>query len=315
MKVYYGLRSLRRPLRNPIVTIGAFDGIHKAHRFILRQVIQRARQLRGSSVLLTFDPHPSTILHPERPFSALTCIEHRLYLLSALGLDACMVLKFTRRFSLLSAGDFIQEVLVKKLGVRELWVGSDYVFGKNREGNIRLLRDYGKRYGFGVREIPEIKFLGRRTSSTQIRIWVAQGKLKEASLSLGRPYSLYGKVVKGCGRGRLLGFPTANLKPYHEAIPPRGVYVVKVFLHRGQFGKRPQYLGILNIGNRPTFGRNRATTLEVHLLGFQGDLYGRKIEVSFLKRLRPERKFSNKEALVSQIRRDTEAARSNSSRS
>ena len=311
MKVFYGLHSLRRPLRRPIVTIGAFDGIHKAHQFILRRIIRRAKSLGGTSVLLTFDPHPSKVLHPERPFSALTCIEHRLHLLSRLGLDTCVVLKFTRRFSLLSADTFIQKVLVRKLGVRELWIGFDYVFGKNREGNSRLLREYGKRYGFKVLKIPEMKFLGRRTSSTQIRKLIAEGELRKASLFLGRPYSLYGKVVRGSGRGHRLGYPTANLKPYHEAIPPKGVYAVKVFLSSGEKG----YLGILNIGNRPTFHEHKAVTIEVHLLDFQGDLYGRKIEVSFLKRLRPERRFVDEKALVSQIRRDEEAARSNSSRS
>jgi len=305
MKVFYGLKGMTHSFRRTVVTIGAFDGIHRAHQLILRRVIQRARRLHGTSALLTFDPHPLKVLQPDRSFFALTCIEHRLHLLSHLGLDSCVVLKFSKRFSRLSAEAFIEEILVKKLKVREIWVGFNYVFGKNREGTIRLLQEYGRQYGFSVKKIPEIRMSGKRFSSTKIRQLIAKGKLTEASLFLGRPYSLYGKVVRGSGRGRRLGYPTANLKPYHEALPPRGVYGVKAFLSPNKKG----YLGLLNIGRRPTFGKNRTLTIEVHLLDFQGDLYGRKMEVAFLKRLRPERKFPNEETLVEKIRRDEAVVR------
>lgn len=304
MKIYDNPQAIRHLFHRAIVTIGAFDGVHRAHQLILRRIVQRARALKGTSVLLTFDPHPLEVLKPHRPFVALTCIEHRLHLLSRLGLDACVVLKFTKRFSYLSAGHFIEKILVKLLGAKEIWVGFDYVFGRNREGNVALLRRYGKRYGFRVRRIPEVKIRGRSLSSTRIRALVTEGNLKEASLFLGRPYSLYGKVVKGRGRGRNLGYPTANLLPYHEAIPPKGVYVVKAFVEDSR-----GYLGIMNIGSRPTFEKGKSLVLEVHLLDFRGNLYGKKMEVRFLKRIRPEKKFSTPEALLERIRQDETAAR------
>ena len=306
MKIFHGLHTLHQhPFPRSIVTIGSFDGIHRAHQLILRRVIQRARRLHGTSVLLTFDPHPLKILQPRRPFFALTCIEHRLRLLSRFGLDACVVIPFSKSFSRLSAGDFIEKILVRKLKVKELWVGFDYVFGRNREGTIQLLKEYGKRFGFEVVRIPPVKMGGKRFSSTQIRGLIAKGKLAEAARCLGRPYSLYGKVVRGSGRGRHLGFPTANLKPYHEAIPPKGVYGVTASPSSG--GK--SYLGILNIGTRPTFEKKEKVVIEVHLLDFQGNLYGKKMEVTFLKRIRPERKFPTKEALMERIRRDEKMAR------
>ncbi|MBI4435959.1 MAG: bifunctional riboflavin kinase/FAD synthetase [Candidatus Omnitrophica bacterium] len=305
MNVFFGLRHIQRPFRRPIVTLGAFDGIHLAHRFILHRIIQKARRVKGTSLLVTFDPHPLKILRPDRPFSSLTCIEHRLKILSELGLDTCVVLRFTKQFSRLSAKAFIEEILVGKLGISELWVGFNYAFGRDREGNIQLLKEYGKRYGFRVRQIPEVKMGKKRFSSTKIRTLIARGDLTTASHFLGRPYSLYGKVVKGSGRGKWLGYPTANLKPYHEAIPPKGVYGVKVFLPH----KRKGYTGILNIGHRPTFEKRSPLTLEVHLLDFRGDLYGRKIEVAFLKKIRSERLFSTKEALLQRIRCDEDIAR------
>jgi len=305
MKVFRGLERIQRPFRRPIVTIGAFDGLHLAHQCILRKIIQRARAVKGTAVLLTFHPHPLKVLRPDRPFSSLTCIEHRLRLLSRLGLDACVVLSFTKRFSRLSARDFIEKILVRKLGISELWVGFNYAFGRDREGNIQLLEAYGKRYRFKVRQIPEVRIGKKRFSSTRIRALIAKGDLAKASHFLGRPYSLYGKVIHGRGRGRTLGYPTANLKPYHEAIPPKGVYGVRVFLPPGRLWQP----GILNIGNRPTFEKKSPLTLEVHLLDFRGDLYGRKIEVAFLKRIRPERTFPTKEALLQRIRRDERIAR------
>ena len=306
MKIFHGLRTIRQhPFQRSIITVGAFDGIHRAHQLILQKVIQRARRLHGTSVLLTFDPHPLKILQPHRPFFALTCIEHRLRLLSRFGLDVCVVIKFSKSFSRLSAGDFVEKILVRTLKVKELWVGFDYVFGRDREGNIALLKEYGRRFGFKVVRIPPVKMGGERFSSTQIRGLIAKGKLADAARCLGRPYSLYGKVVKGSGRGRRLGFPTANLKPYHEAIPPKGVYGVAASLSSD--GK--SYFGILNIGTRPTFEKKEKVVIEVHLLDFRGDLYGRRMEVTFLKRIRPERKFSTKEALIERIRRDEKMAR------
>lgn len=305
MKVFHGLRAIRHPFPRAVVTIGAFDGIHRAHQLILRRVVRQAKKIRGTSVLLTFNPHPIQVLHPHRPFFSLTCIEHRLRLLSRLRLDVCVVVPFSKPFSCLSAEEFIERILVKKLKVKELWIGFDYVFGRNREGTIGLLKEYGRRFGFRVIAIPEIKMKGRRFSSTQIRKWVAKGRLTEAARFLGRPYSLYGKVVKGAGRGKKLGYPTANLKPYHEALPPSGVYGVRASF--SQDGKN--YLGILNIGTRPTFEKKGKVVMEVHLLDFQGNLYGKKMEVVFLKRIRPERRFATVKALVERIKSDEKAAR------
>jgi len=300
MKVFMGLRSIRHPLQHPVITLGAFDGIHRAHQRLLKRVIGRARRLQGEAVLVTFDPHPLKVLKPELPFFALTCIEDRLRLLRALGLDACVVVKFTKAFSRLSAEDFIRKVLVGKLGVRELWVGYNYVFGKGREGNIHLLRRFGKRFGFVVRVLPEVKIGGEKFSSTRIRKLIAKGKLQEASFLLGRPYTLLGKVISGRGRGKRLGYPTANLKPFHSVGLPRGVYAVKASFPPSQ----KAYIGLVNIGLRPTFEQRKNQVVEVHLLDFKGDLYGRKVKVLFLERIRHERKFPTKKALIRRIQLD-----------
>lgn len=307
MKVFYGFKTLRHFFPRAVVTIGAFDGVHLAHRAILRRIIRRARRLQGTSLLVTFDPHPLQVLRPDQPFLALTCIEHRIQILSSLGLGACVVIRFTRRFSRLSAKDFIKKVLIQKLRVKELWVGFDYVFGRNREGTLKLLREYGRRYGFRVQKISEVRLGGKSISSTHIRKLVTQGKLAEASRLLGRPYSLYGKVIRGRGVGKRLGYPTANIEPYHEAIPPGGVYGVQVRVRKK--GSSREYWGLLNIGRRPTLGRKGSLSIEVHLLDFEGNLYGRKIEVLFLKRIRPEKKFPDENALIERIRRDERVVR------
>jgi len=298
MKILYRLSDLRGTLRRPVVTLGAFDGIHLAHQTILRSVIRRARKIHGTSVVLTFHPHPLQVLRPDISFSSLTCIEHRLRLLSRLGLDLCVVLRFSKRFSRVSAEDFIKRILVRRLGVREVWAGFNYAFGRDRRGSVQLLKAYGRRYHFRVKVIPEIKAGGRRISSTQIRQRIAKGNLDGAARLLGRPYSLYGKVVKGKGRGKRLGYPTANLCPYHEAILPKGVYAVWASV--GAKG----YLGILNIGTRPTFETKPKVIPEVHLLDFRGNLYGKKMEVFFLKKIRKEKKFLTQEALVRRIQKD-----------
>ncbi len=307
MKVFYGLEALRKPLPKTVATIGAFDGLHRAHQKILKRLIRRARRIGGNSLLITFHPHPVKVLRPKQPFAALTCIEHRLQILAGVGLDACLVLRFTKSFSRLSAEAFIRKILVEKIRIRELWVGFDYVFGRNRRGTIPLLKALGRQYGFRVKVIPEIKFGRKRYSSTAIRNFVSQGRLKEAARLLGRPYALYGKVVRGKGRGRSLGYPTANLKPLHEAVPPKGVYVVRARTFPGASSRG--VLGLMNIGNRPTFERNKELVLEVHLLDFKGKLYGKKMEVHFLSRLRSERLFQSRQALIAQIRRDESAAR------
>ncbi|MFH1858110.1 MAG: bifunctional riboflavin kinase/FAD synthetase [Candidatus Omnitrophota bacterium] len=307
MKVFYGLHALRRPFPRPVVTLGAFDGIHRAHQSLLRRIIQRSHRLGGTSILLTFHPHPVKVLKPRTSFTALTCLPHRLKLLDSLGLDVCVVIPFTKHLSRLSASSFIKKFLVEKLRIRELWVGFDYVFGKGRRGNFRLLKKQGRRYGFAVRRLAEMKYRGTLYSSTRIRTLVAKGNLAEATRFLGRPHSLYGTVVRGRGRGKRLGCPTANLRPCHDAIPPRGVYAVTAFL-QGKKRARP-YLGILNIGYRPTFEKRKAQVIEVHLLDYRGTLYGKKMEVSFLKRIRPEKKFKSAEALMTRIRCDERAAR------
>jgi riboflavin kinase/FMN adenylyltransferase len=287
-----------------VVTIGNFDGVHLGHRAILARVLQRARELDAQAVAITFEPHPLKVLRPEMNLPLLTTGDQKLALLAACGLDAVVVLPFTLELAALPARDFVRQYFGERLQVREVVVGHDYRFGRGREGDIDLLREMGQQHGFTVQVVWAVEAEGAVVSSSLIRALLRLGKVAEAARLLGRPYGVGGQVVRGKGRGaKLLGVPTANLRPANELLPASGIYAVRV--RRGA-----QTLpGVANIGTCPTFD-NQELSLEVHLLEFSsGELYGENLEVRFVSRLREERRFSSIEALAAQIRADIDQAR------
>ncbi|MFZ5447974.1 MAG: bifunctional riboflavin kinase/FAD synthetase [Thermodesulfobacteriota bacterium] len=286
-----------------VATIGNFDGVHLGHQAILDRVRRRASELGGKAVAITFNPHPVKVLRPEVNLPLLTTQDQKLKLLAAAGLDAVVVLPFSREFAALSARDFVRQYFCERLRAREVVVGHDYCFGRGREGNIDLLKEMGAVHGFTVQVVWAVEVQGAVVSSSLIRAMLRLGKVTEAGRLLGRPYEVAGRVVQGKGRGaKLLGVPTANLLTPNELLPACGIYAVWV---RRDDATIP---GVANIGTCPTFN-NSELSLEVHLMEFSGDLYGESLEVQFVARLREEQRFPSIEALGTQIRADIDAAR------
>ena len=301
--VFYDLPAGKAPLARTVVTIGNFDGVHLGHRVILGRVVQRARELGGKAVAVTFDPHPLKLLRPEMNLPLLTTPEQKLNLLAGCGLDAVVVLPFSPEFAALRAREFVTQYFCERLRVREVVIGHDYCFGRGREGNIDLLKEMGTGCGFTVQVVWAVEAEGAVVSSSLIRAMLRLGKVDEAGRLLGRPYGVSGQVVRGKGRGaKLLGVPTANIRPVNELVPAQGIYAVRV--HRGA----ETLPGVANIGTCPTF-ENCEFSLEVHLFDFSQDLYGEDLGVDFVARLREERRFSSIEALAAQIHEDIAVAR------
>lgn len=303
MRVIYDLPAGASPFAGTVVTIGNFDGVHLGHRAILSLVCRRARELGSEAVALTFEPHPLKLLRPEMDLPLLTTPAQKLELLRESGLDAVVVLPFTREFAALGAREFVLGYFCERLQVREVVIGPDYGFGRGREGNVQLLRELGGVCGFGVRVVGAVEFDKAVVSSSLIRALLRLGKVAEARRLLGRPYGVEGQVIRGQGRGaKLLKVPTANIQPFNELLPASGIYAVRV--HRGA----AVLPGVANIGRCPTFDGGEFS-LEVHLLAFDGDLYGEELGVDFVARLREERRFPSIEALATQIHADIAAAR------
>ncbi|MDA0667730.1 MAG: bifunctional riboflavin kinase/FAD synthetase [Planctomycetota bacterium] len=288
-----------------VATVGVFDGVHLGHFHVLREVVGRAKKSGMHAVMVTFDDHPKSVLIGRAP-ATVTSLEHRLLLFRRAGIDATLVLRFTPELRELSAQDFTHKYLLDGLGLRELVFGFDSKFGKNRSGNPESLRPLSEALGFAITEVPPLKLHGRAISSTFIREAVQLGDLENAALMLGRPISVLGTVVPGDQRGRELGFPTANLDLHHVLHPPHGVYAGLVRLPGST---KPELLpAVINIGIRPTF-EGRAEKVEVHLIDFDGDLYGQDLEVYFLQSIREEATFENAVALGAQIQADLADAR------
>ena len=303
MKVYRGFQDPALHPRKRCVAIGIFDGVHRAHQLILRKTMQRARETGALSTVLTFDPHPVKILSGNKKNPPiLMSLEHRLQKMKFLGLDEAVVVNFNKRFSRISREDFLWKYLLKKMGMIFLAIGHDFRFGKNALGDAVFLSKEAGKAGFKIEVFKPLKDRKSVISSTRIRHLVESGRLDEAGRMLGRPVSIYGTVVKGKGRGRKLGFPTANVDPHHETLPPQGVYAVT-----GQWGKRPLF-GVLHLGQRPTFGEKQKT-VEVHWLDWKANLYGRDLEVFFVKKIRPIQRFSSALDLKSVIQKDIQSAR------
>jgi riboflavin kinase/FMN adenylyltransferase len=303
MPIIYDLNELTEPLRNPVLTIGNFDGVHMGHLALFDKVMERAEAIHGQSVVMTFDPHPIKVMKPGNGPPLITPIEQKLELISNTGIDVIICLAFTPEFASMSAEDFVQNILVNRLGVREIVVGYDYTFGHKRQGDVSLLRKMGDKLGFEVHVTGPIHLDDAVVSSTSIRKLVQQGNLVDAKKFLGRDYQICGTVVKGKGRGgKLLGFPTANLKPVDELIPKRGVYAVTVRIDD------KNYCGVANIGYNPTFGDD-ALSVETHVLDFSENIVGRMIKVKFIQRLRDEETFGDVKELSDRIAQDIDQAR------
>jgi riboflavin kinase/FMN adenylyltransferase len=304
MEILSGLDSLPDPgLRSPIVTWGVFDGVHRGHRKVIEQALGWARAEGVSSAVVTFDRHPEEVLR-SRKVPLVTPLAERLRLIGALGVDFCVVLNFTLEFSKTTAEEFIRGIVAGRMGARGIVLGHDSRFGRDRTGDLDFLTRLGRDVGLDVRQSEPEMFQGRPVSSSLIREAIFAGNLKDATYLLGRPPSVIGTVVRGARRGTTLGFPTANLELHHAVRPPPGVYAAEVPLEGRVFR------AVVNIGTRPTFQKNGAETIEVHLLDFPGgDLYGRVAEVRFLARIRDEKKFDGPDALKRQITADIDVAR------
>jgi len=311
MQVLEGRQALPAPFRDQgaVATVGVFDGVHLGHFHVLREVVRRAEAHSAMPVMVTFCGHPKSLLLGQAP-ATITSLEHRLLLFQRAGIGATLVLRFSDELRALSAEDFTTSILLDGLGLRELVFGFDSKFGKDRGGNPLSLAPLSKRLGFCITEVPALRLEGRAVSSTVIREAVGLGDLERAGRMLGRPVSLLGKVVPGDGRGKGLGFPTANLDLLHELQPPAGVYAALACRPDAPAADGILHPAVVNIGQRPTFADSGAKeAVEVHILDFDGDLYGDTIEVFFLARLRGEQRFPDQAALVQQITQDVTAAR------
>jgi riboflavin kinase/FMN adenylyltransferase len=306
MELIEGIDKIAAPLPNAVVTIGNFDGVHIGHQALFRKVIEKARLLNGRAIAITFEPHPVRVLKQNGLPPLITIYERKVELIAGMGLDVLICIQFTPEFAALSPESFVVDLLVRRIGMKAIVVGEDYTFGKNRGGDLGLLQAYARQFDFEVITVGEIQTLNsiaERISSTKIRDLIMEGEVDMARRLLGRSYQIRGAVVTGRNRGRRqLGFPTANIRMENELCPKTGIYAVMV-----KYGDI-SYPGVANIGYSPTYN-DRQFTIEVHLMDFSGDLYGKHLRVNFVKRLRDEKRFGNPAELSAQIRKDVMKAR------
>jgi riboflavin kinase / FMN adenylyltransferase len=291
--------------RGGVGTIGNFDGVHRGQRHALDLIVARAKELGVPSVVVTFDPHPVAVLRPEQAPTLLTTLPQKEKLLEEAGVSVVLVVRFTPELAKIPAERFVREFLHEKLDLKEIYVGSSFVFGHGRGGDLSLLREMGESLGFRAFGVDEVNFGGDRISSSRIRQAISEGKVAEALDMLGRPYSIAGVIARGDRMGKRLGWPTINLVAENKLLPLDGVYASRVF-----FPSVPATFDcVTNIGTRPTVYENYQRVVESHILGFNADVYGERVELSFFKRLREERIFPTVMDLSAQIGRDVESAR------
>ena len=303
MRLFHGTDNAEI-LRPTVLTLGVFDGLHLGHQLIMSTVVERARAIGAVPTVITFDPHPRAVLHPESAPPLLQTFDQKIEAFGVLGIEQTIVLRFTAEFASVRAHEFLRDVVNERLQARQVYLGKGFAFGHNREGNIDLLRRLGGELGFVAGEVPEVKLRGRRVSSSKIRELLTRGQVNLARRMLGRPYGVEARVEHGSERGHQLGFPTANLHPHNRVIPRNGVYVTGTLIE-GQWRR-----SVTNVGLRPTFGDATEPSVETFVMNWDGDLYGDVVRVRFLHRLRDERKFRSIDELKTQIARDV--ARANS---
>ncbi len=316
MQIIYGLHKIPK-FTKPVVALGVFDGVHKAHRQIIGAVVRQARRIGGTSVVVTFHPHPQGADY-------IHSLAHRLRLIDELGVQACIVINFTKAFARISADSFIEDILVARIRAYAVYVGNNFRFGRNARGNFQLLKGYGSRYNFSVKIFGVIRRQKRAISSTIIRRLITRGKLNSAQRLLGRPVSVFGTVVRGMNLATKLGYPTANINPHHEVLPPSGIYAVSVVLGdkryrgAGYIGRKPTIrrktsLGASSVGGlardslacaRSHDARRKNMFVEVHIFGLKKNLYGKDLEIEFIRKIRSDKKFSTLVNLALQIRKD-----------
>ncbi len=305
MKIIHRLEELAAEYPSPVVTIGNFDGVHLGHQNLMRDLIARAAKIGGTAVVLTFHPHPLQYLAPNNAPLQIQTLDQKLAVMESLGISHIVVIPFNMQLAQVSARDFAVGILWEKLRPKEIYVGPSFAFGNRRQGSFNLLREIGEEKGFLVGKIHQVQFRGSRVSSTAVRQALISGQVSLTRRLLARPFALEGTITHGTGLGAKLQVPTANLQTPNELIPRRGVYVTRL----GVGGCR--YPGVTNIGLRPTVNTGEAASLsiETHVLDFSQDIYGKKVTLEFLVRLRDERCFSGQQALVEQIQKDIGNAR------
>jgi len=304
METFRSISELSK-LRGPLfLAIGVFDGVHLGHQAVISTSAQHARAANGTPVVVTFDPHPEKVLRPKTAPHLLTATPHKIALIRDLGMAHLLIITFDKQFAATEPEEFVHELVEHSKSLREICVGHEWSFGKNRRGNLKLLNQFGARFDFGVVGIPPVTVNGELVSSTTIRKAVETGDLAKAAQMLGREYTVLGTVVSGDNRGKKIGFPTANLSAHNEQFPPNGVYFAEAKL------EGVIYPGVVNLGYRPTVDtRKSERILEIHLFDFDHDIYGKDLEVRFIRYLRPEKKFESVDALVRQIGLDVKQAR------
>ncbi len=331
MQIFPDLQKYKARSPKPIVlALGNFDGFHLGHQKLLRYGVLQAKKEHALAAVLTFPQHPHSVLHPDRKPMMLMSVEQKLFYLAGAGIDLCFLQSFTPAFSKMTPRDFVEKILVKKLHIREICMGQDAHFGRGRKGDAKLMESLAKSCGFLFRKMKPVKLGGGPVSSSRVRELLMKGEIEKAQACLGRPFSMFGQVIHGKGHGFHLGFPTANLEVHSEILLPLGVYVASArFLTRAQRstvnGQRTslhcplpiarcpgKWLpGVVNFGKRPTYPKAETPrpVLELHLLDFKGQVYGKRMEIQFHRFLRPEEKFSTEQALKAKIQKDVQVAR------
>jgi riboflavin kinase/FMN adenylyltransferase len=310
MEIIKGIENLKRPFKNPVVTLGNFDGVHLGHQDIFKRVKEEASKIHGEGVVITFEPHPLKVLTPEKFLPLLTPFRKKMMLIQKSGIETVLCIEFSLAFSEISPSEFIKGILVEKVKVKEVIIGYNYHFGKGQKGNVQTLKDAGKVFDFEVEVVEPLKVGQTVVSSSKIRDLIQRGEVEGASKLLGRDYPMIGKVVEGAKRGQTLGFPTANLELSDELYPKAGVYAVEAEWRQQRFN------GLANVGLNPTFlpeqnGKRKPVTLEVYILDFDRKIYGEEIQVNLKRRIRDEVRFESSSLLIEQIKHDIQWAQEN----
>jgi riboflavin kinase/FMN adenylyltransferase len=304
MKIIKDLREIKRDEKS-VITLGTFDGLHLGHQQIVDKVIQKSRNSGGRSFLITFDPHPRKVIPGRNDVKILTTLDEKEVILEKLGLENLFVINFTTEFSKQSPEEFVKKYLVDGIGLQEIVIGHDHHFGKERDGNFELLQILGRKFNFAVTLIPEFSVEGETVSSTKIRNSLLAGDVVRAGKMLGRPYSFTGKIVRGDGRGRKLGFPTANLLSGNrdKLIPAKGIYAAECIV------ENEKHFGLLSLGSRPTFHKDGNVIPEFYIFNFDRDIYDKIMQVNLVERIRDEEKYNSVDELIIQMKKDEETGK------